>query len=80
MEAGDQKWLQNGSLLGSPGARKSNEFKGFRSFFAFQSDPISGSFLDPRILGMFKKIEGNEEPNKESGNLEEPKSQNPGNN
>ena len=41
------------SLWGRPGARKSNEFKGFCSFLASQWDPVLGSFLDPWTSNAF---------------------------
>ena len=88
MEAGAQKWspkgTQSGSRtglpLGSPGAQKHNEFKGFWSFLASQRAPNLGSFLDPRILGIFKKKKELEKPKRENDNLKEPESKNPGNN
>ncbi len=56
---GTRSGSKNGPLLGSPRAQKSNEFKGFWSFWASQRDPILGPVLDLRILGISKKIEGN---------------------
>ncbi len=59
MEARAQKWFRNGSLSGSRGARKSNEFKGVWSFLVSERDPIQGPFLDPRISELYKNLEGN---------------------
>ena len=58
MEARTQKWFRNGSLSGSRGARKSNEFIWFWSFLVSERDPFQGPFLDPRISELFKNLEG----------------------
>ncbi len=55
MEAGDKKWTRKGTQrwtqkripLGSPGAQKHKEFKGFWCFLASQRGPVFSSFVDP---------------------------------